>query len=157
VLISIDTWTQQMTVFVDGAPRHQWVVSTGADGYATPAGSFRPFRMEAEHYSREWDNAPMPYSIFFTDAGHAIHGTPHVKSLGAPMSHGCVRLAPKNAAKLFALVQAQGLEETRVEIIGSDWQAAQRLEENNSSFEIIGDGPKPRFEKLDRWLSILGG
>jgi hypothetical protein len=31
--------------------------------------------MEIDHYSEEWDDAPMPYSIFFTQIGHAIHGT----------------------------------------------------------------------------------
>jgi lipoprotein-anchoring transpeptidase ErfK/SrfK len=120
VLINVDTWTQQMTVTVDGMPRYQWPVSTGGDGYGTPAGSFRPFRLEAEHYSKEWDDAPMPHSIFFTESGHAIHGTPHVNSLGAPVSHGCVRLAPNNAALLFALVKAHGFADSRVEVIGGD-------------------------------------
>jgi hypothetical protein len=78
-------------------------VSTGTKGYATPSGAFRPFRLEEEHYSREWDDAPMPHSIFFTAASHAIHGTNAVRRLGSPASHGCVRLAPANAAKLFDL------------------------------------------------------
>jgi lipoprotein-anchoring transpeptidase ErfK/SrfK len=67
--------------------------------------------MEKEHYSKEWDDAPMPYSIFFTDAGHAIHGSHAVSRLGRPASHGCVRLAPANARTLFDLVKAEGLGE----------------------------------------------
>ena len=35
-------------------------------GNETPSGTFKPFHMEIDHYSKEWDNAPMPYSIFFT-------------------------------------------------------------------------------------------
>lgn len=68
VLISIDKSTQRMTVSVDGATRWVWPVSTGRRGHATPAGSFQAFRMEEDHYSKEWDDAPMPHSIFFTKA-----------------------------------------------------------------------------------------
>ena len=70
--------------------------------------------MEAEHFSKEWDDAPMPHSVFFTKQGHAIHGSFDTKRLGSPASHGCVRLAPANAAKLFALVKQEGLANTQV-------------------------------------------
>jgi hypothetical protein len=72
------------------------------------------------HYSREWDDAPMPYSIFFTEAGHAIHGSRAVGRLGSPASHGCVRLAPVHARILFDLVQSEGLANTRIEVSGTD-------------------------------------
>jgi hypothetical protein len=62
----------------------------------------------------------MPFSIFFTEQGHAIHGSYHTRSLGSAASHGCVRIAPGNAAKLFALVEAQGLSNTEVVVAGSD-------------------------------------
>ena len=74
--------------------------------------------MEPDHYSDEWDDAPMPHSIFFTPAGHAIHGSPHTKSLGKPVSHGCIRLAPGIAAILYALVQKAGMRNTRVSVAG---------------------------------------
>jgi hypothetical protein len=35
-------------------------------------------------YSKQWDNAPMPHSIFFMKDGHAIHGTLDAKNLGQP-------------------------------------------------------------------------
>lgn len=117
ILISIDKSAQQMTVTVDGDPRYIWPVSTGARGYDTPSGDFKPFRMERDHFSREWDDAPMPYSIFFTQQGHAIHGSFH-KSIGRPASHGCVRLEPRNAAILFALVKAEHMSNTRVVLTG---------------------------------------
>jgi hypothetical protein len=120
VLVSIDKTRQRMTVWVDGAPRYSWPVSTGKRGYATPAGSFRPFRMERTYFSRKWDNAPMPNSIFFTRAGHAIHGSYVVHRLGTPVSHGCVRIAPGNAATLYAVIGAEGLGGTRVVITGSE-------------------------------------
>src|SRR5882757_721722 len=113
LLITINKSAQQMTVAVDGATRYVWPVSTGAPGYDTPSGEFKPFRMEAEHFSREWDDAPMPHSIFFTMQGHAIHGSGHIRAIGTPASHGCVRLEPKNAAVLFALVKREKMANTR--------------------------------------------
>jgi L,D-transpeptidase catalytic domain len=118
VLVTIDKATQHMTVSVDGTRRYTWPVSTGRAGYATPSGSFKPFRLEKDHYSREWDDAPMPNSIFFTPKGHAIHGSFETRRLGTPASHGCVRLAPANAATLFALVKEQGLGNTRIVLTG---------------------------------------
>jgi len=118
VLITIDKSIQQMSVSVDGVKRYTWPVSTGRTGYATPSGSYTPFRMEEDHYSKEWDDAPMPHSIFFTPKGHAIHGSFEVRRLGSAASHGCVRLAPRNAATLFALVKAEGLGNTKVVLSG---------------------------------------
>jgi lipoprotein-anchoring transpeptidase ErfK/SrfK len=92
VLIQINKSAQQMTVSVDGEQRYVWPVSTGRSGYDTPSGNFNTFRMEANHFSKEWDNAPMPHAIFFTMKGHAIHGTYETKYLGGAASHGCVRL-----------------------------------------------------------------
>ena len=119
VRIAIDKSAQLMTVSVDGAHRYHWPVSTGRAGFATPSGSYRPFRLEADHYSKEWDDAPMPHSIFFTKDGHAIHGSYETRRLGRPASHGCVRLAPRNAATLFALVQRHGLGNTTVTVSGA--------------------------------------
>jgi hypothetical protein len=119
VLVSIHENTQEMTVSVDGRQEYVWPVSTGLSRYATPAGTYQPFRMEKDHFSVEWDDAPMPHSIFFTPLGHAIHGTEHVDHLGRPASHGCVRLSQENAATLYALVQEAGLPNTTVIVNGS--------------------------------------
>ena len=123
LLISIDKDAQRMDVTVDGQTRYTWPVSTGTAGHDTPNGSYKPFRMEATHFSREWDNAPMPHAIFFTQVGHAIHGTTHTRRLGRPASHGCVRLSQRNAATLFALVKQQKMANTRVVIEGSVGEA----------------------------------
>ena len=117
ILILIDKASQRMSVTVDGVNRYNWPVSTGRPGYATPSGTFTPFRMEEEHFSQEWDDAPMPYSIFFTRQGHAIHGSYH-SGLGTPRSHGCVRISPTNAAILYSLVQAEELGRTKVVLTG---------------------------------------
>jgi hypothetical protein len=114
VLITVDKSTQQMTVQVDGAARWQWKVSTGARGHDTPAGTFGALSLDRNHHSRKYNNAPMPHSIFFTDGGHAIHGSFAVGQLGTRASHGCVRLEPANAARLFALVGQQGRSNTTI-------------------------------------------
>jgi lipoprotein-anchoring transpeptidase ErfK/SrfK len=116
VLITVDKAAQRMRVTVDGKLRHSWSVSTGRAQYETPAGTYRPLRLAKEHYSREWDDAPMPHSIFFTDRGHAIHGSNDIRRLGRRASHGCIRLSPSNAATLFALVRAEGPSATKVTI-----------------------------------------
>jgi hypothetical protein len=101
LLISVDKSAQRMTVKVDGN-----------------RGTFRPFRMEIDHFSKEWDNAPMPYSIFFTQNGDAIHGTYEQRSLGRAVSHGCVRLSRKNAATLWDLVKREKMANTTVVLTG---------------------------------------
>ena len=103
-----------MVVEVDGATRWVWPVSTGLRSYDTPAGDYKPFRMEEDHYSKEWDDAPMPHSIFFTMEGHAIHGSYETRNLGRRASHGCVRISPQNAEKLFTLVKREGMSNSRV-------------------------------------------
>ena len=117
ILINVDKSAQQMTVTVDGDPRYIWPVSTGRAGYNTPSGAFQPSSMERQHYSRQWDDAPMPHSIFFTHQGHAIHGTGHPIN-GEAASHGCVRLSDAHAAILYALVKAEGMDKTRVVLTG---------------------------------------
>ena len=108
---------------VDGEHRYTWPVSTGLGG--TPSGIFRPQILSRYHRSTIFDNAPMPYAIFYS--GHyAIHGTDAVAQLGSRASKGCVRLHPSNAAVLFALVQQHGLANTRVVIQDSATRLAQR-------------------------------
>lgn len=104
-----------MHVYVNGALRHTWRVSTARRGYRTPTGSYRPTRMAKRYYSRKYHGSPMPHSIFFR-GGYAIHGSYQTRRLGRPASHGCVRLAPGNAARLFSLVRRHGPRRTRIDI-----------------------------------------
>ena len=119
ILVNVDKSSQEMTVFVDGVEKYSWPVSTGQSGYSTPSGTYTASSMNKIWYSKQWDNAPMPHAVFFTKEGHAIHGTKEVKNLGKPASHGCVRLAPENAATLYALVEENGLANTQVVLTGT--------------------------------------
>jgi lipoprotein-anchoring transpeptidase ErfK/SrfK len=113
--INVDVGGQNMEVYADGKRIHRWPISTGRDGYDTPGGTFRPQRLEREWFSKKYDDAPMPHSIFYS-GGFAIHGTNDTRRLGRTASHGCIRLAPGNAARLFGLVQDYGAGRTRIVI-----------------------------------------
>ena len=113
IRVSIDISSQRMKVYVNGRLRHVWRVSTGRRGYPTPTGSFRPTRLERSWYSRKYNWSPMPHSIFFI-GGVAIHGSYYIRQLGRRASHGCVRLAPRNAARLFSMVRSHGPRRTRI-------------------------------------------
>lgn len=92
-----------------------WKVSTGKDGFETPTGDFKPTRMAAEYYSKTYDDAPMPYAVFFT-GGYAVHATEAVGRLGSPASHGCVRLTLENAETFFGLVEQYGARNTTISV-----------------------------------------
>ena len=116
--VTIDKSRQRMTVALDGVTKYEWPVSTGKAGYSTPSGAYTATSMNEIWYSKEWDNAPMPHSVFFRKDGYAIHGSLEVRNLGRPASHGCVRISPENAATFFALVKKVGLKNTEVVLTG---------------------------------------
>src|SRR6059036_2587743 len=146
VFITVDKDAQQMTVAVDGVERYHWPVSTGIPSYETPNGSFKTFRMEEDHYSKEFDDAPMPHSIFFTKIGHAIHGTDSVNRLGSPASHGCVRLSRENALKLWDLVKQEGVLNTTVTLTGSS-QVALARNPRRANTAVARRAPLPQYEQ----------
>ena len=149
VAITVDKDNQQMTVAVNGVERYHWPVSTGIPSYETPNGSFRTFRMEEDHYSKEFDDAPMPHSIFFTKIGHAIHGTDSVNRLGSPASHGCVRLSRDNASTLYALVEQEGVLNTTVTLTGSSQVALARNPRPRSNNAVARRAPAPEQQQYD--------
>ncbi|KJC61157.1 hypothetical protein UP10_09740 [Bradyrhizobium sp. LTSPM299] len=151
--ITIDKDNQQMTVAVDGIERYHWPVSSGIPSRETPNGSFRAFRMEEDHYSKEFDDAPMPHSIFFTKVGHAIHGTDSVNRLGTPASHGCVRLSRDNATTLYALVEKEGVLNTTVTLTGSAQVAIARNPRPRNGTAVARSAPQ---QQVDQQYSAAG-
>lgn len=109
----VDVAAQKMTVTHLGRVLHEWPVSTATAGYTTPRGQYRPQRLHKLWLSRTYDNAPMPFAVFY-DRGWAVHGTSAVSRLGSPASHGCVRLATPNAEIFYSLVQKVGPGNTRI-------------------------------------------
>ncbi|UDL88053.1 L,D-transpeptidase [Mesorhizobium sp. PAMC28654] len=116
-VVAVVSLSQQiMEVSVDGRPTFAWKVSTGDRTHVTPTGSFKPTSMHEMWYSKKYDNAPMPHSVFFS-GGYAVHATYAVKRLGQPASHGCVRLHPDNAADFYQLVETFGPANTSILIV----------------------------------------
>ena len=82
-------------------------VSTGRAGFDTPVGSFAvlsklPSQTMAGVIGGEYYNVPdVPDVMYFTNEGHALHGTYWHNSFGTPMSHGCVNLPMDVAAWLY--------------------------------------------------------
>ena len=110
---NISLSTQTMTVMHRGAVVGHWPVSTARRGKVTPTGNWSAKWLSRYHKSSRYRGAPMPYSIFY-NGNYAVHGTYQTKKLGRPASAGCVRLSPDHAAKLFSLVKAEGLANTRI-------------------------------------------
>jgi hypothetical protein len=117
VQVHIDKSRQRMYVYLDDEHLYRWRVSTARRGYWTPNGFFRPYALHRIHYSRKYHHSPMPWSVFFK-GGYAIHGTNALRHLGRPASHGCVRLHPQNAKKLYDLIRRYGMQHTRIVIRG---------------------------------------
>lgn len=107
---------QVMHVYHHGQLLYEWPVSTARAGKITPTGSWRPQFLSRNHRSSRYDNAPMPYAVFYS--GHyAIHGTDQISRLGRPASAGCVRLHPDNARIFFDMVRTEGMEHARVIVV----------------------------------------
>ncbi|MGA8688993.1 MAG: L,D-transpeptidase [Methyloceanibacter sp.] len=140
VLITIDKSAQRMTVWVDGTKEYTWPVSTGRPGFDTPSGTYSALSMNEEWYSKQWDNSPMPHSIFFMKDGHAIHGSYEVKNLGKAASYGCVRVSPENAATLYALVEKEGMANTQVVVSGGGQEVAQPKKQRQPQYGQAGPG-----------------
>jgi lipoprotein-anchoring transpeptidase ErfK/SrfK len=113
----VDLTAQRVTIFENDKPKYTWAISSGARGYETPAGSFKPGWMAKVWFSKQYDNAPMPHAVFF-NGGIAMHATQATGSLGRAASHGCIRLAPTNAATFYGLVSKHGLVHTRISVTG---------------------------------------
>lgn len=116
VFARIDVSEQTMNVYVDDRLTYTFKVSTARRGYITPAGFYGVEWLSPKHRSRKYDNAPMPWAVFF-HGGYAVHGTTEIRSLGRPASHGCVRLHPDNAKAFFSLVKQAGMENTQIVVV----------------------------------------
>src|SRR5207237_8912477 len=97
VLVSIPQ--QTMHVYRNGMLIGRSTVSTGSKGHATPGGVFTILEKKQEHYSKKYDNAPMPNIQRLTWTGIAMHSG---NLPGYPASHGCIRLPFDFSRLLFS-------------------------------------------------------
>jgi len=97
-LLVVNLATQRALLFRNGVPIGASTISSGKAGYETPTGVFTVLEKKKEHYSKTYDNAPMPNMQRLTWKGIALHAG---NLPGYPASHGCIRLPMKFSSLLF--------------------------------------------------------
>jgi L,D-transpeptidase-like protein len=89
---------QTMYVYRNGILIGRSSVSSGRKGNFTPPGVFNILEKKKTHYSKKYNNAPMPNMQRLTWTGIAMHSG---QLPGYPASHGCIRLPYDFSALLF--------------------------------------------------------
>jgi hypothetical protein len=96
---------QTIHVYRNGILIGRSTVSTGSKGNSTPGGVFSILEKKQRHYSKKYDNAPMPYMQRLTWSGIAMHSG---QLPGYPASHGCIRLPYDFSQVLFSATAKGG-------------------------------------------------
>lgn len=137
--VAINLSKQRLTVTENGKVKYAWPISSGRSGYRTPTGVYRPQWAAKMWYSKKYDDAPMPHAVFF-HKGFAIHATYATGRLGSPASHGCIRLAPANAATFYKLVHKHGYARTRIAIQGTAKDRSPAVAKSNPGKRSVQSG-----------------
>ena len=99
--VCVDLSEQQAWLTDDGrATSAPMDIHSGSREDPTPTGTFTVQRKERHHVSKEFGDAPMPYSVFFDDEGRAFHSGDTTRA-----SHGCIRLERDDARDVFAALE----------------------------------------------------
>jgi hypothetical protein len=104
VVVLVSVPLQVMHVYRNGVLVGRSTISTGTKGHATPSGVFTILEKKQTHYSKTYDNAPMPNMQRLTWNGIAMHSG---NLPGYPASHGCIRM-PYEFSKLLFTLTAKG-------------------------------------------------
>ena len=102
VIVTVDLKAQTLSVFRGGYEIGSAVIIYGADDKPSPLGAFPITEKDADHFSRTYNNAPMPYMLRLTSDGVAIHGS-DVQWGNA--THGCIGVPKGFAKKLFGVTK----------------------------------------------------
>lgn len=100
VLVTVSLETQTAAVYRNGVRIGTCEVSSGKPGHKTPTGVFHILNKDADHRSKTYGNAPMPYSERLTWDGVALHAG---ALPGYPSSHGCIHLPFEFSKLLFGI------------------------------------------------------
>lgn len=169
-LIVISIGSQRVTVFDDGKPVAQAPVSTGMAGHPTPKGVFSVIQKERFHRSNIYSGAPMPFMQRITWSGVAMHAG---VLPGYPASHGCIRLPPEFAVRLWGMTRIGArVIIARHDITPFEFErplpfAAKKTEDSHASLSQPGSAPamtasakvyaaKPA-DLTNRWSSAANG
>lgn len=101
LLVTVDLQARTISIFRGGYEIGAAAVLLGTDEHPTPTGVFPILWKQRHNVSEKYGNAPMPWSMFLTSDGVAIHGGSEVENGYA--SHGCIGVPDPIAERLFAI------------------------------------------------------
>jgi len=106
-VIEIDLGSQYLIAWQGDVAVIETYISSGRAGFETPAGTFHiNTKIKSDDMEGvlggEYYNVPaVPDVMYFTNVGHAIHGTYWHNNFGSPMSHGCINVPEGTATWLY--------------------------------------------------------
>ena len=103
LLVTVDLEARVISIFRGGYEIGAAAVMLGTDEHPTPTGVFPILWKQRHNVSEKYGNAPMPWSMFLTTDGVAIHGGSTVENGYA--SHGCIGVPDDIAKRLFAIAK----------------------------------------------------
>jgi lipoprotein-anchoring transpeptidase ErfK/SrfK len=103
IVMTVDLEARVLSVFKGGHEIGAAAVLLGTDDYPTPIGTFPILRKQRHNVSEKYDNAPMPWSMFLTQDGVAIHGGSQIENGYA--SHGCIAGPDEFVSRIFAIAK----------------------------------------------------
>ncbi len=103
LLVTVDLEARVISIFRGGYEIGAAAVMLGTDDHPTPTGKFPILWKQRHNVSEKYGNAPMPWSMFLTRDGIAIHGGSEVENGYA--SHGCVGVPDEIASRLFDIAK----------------------------------------------------
>lgn len=109
VWVNINLSAQYMTIYQGNTELLGLYISSGKDGWETPTGTFYinsmiPLHdMVGETASESWYVPDVPWAMYFTNNGHAIHGTYWHDNYGTRLSHGCINMPVWAAEYLYSM------------------------------------------------------
>jgi lipoprotein-anchoring transpeptidase ErfK/SrfK len=114
--VEVNLTTQALTAFEYDKIVFQTNISSGVPfgETDTPRGKFNiDPKTPSKHMGNgnlmadadDYELPGVPWTSFFTEAGHAFHGTYWHENFGSPMSHGCINMRTNEARWLFRWVR----------------------------------------------------
>lgn len=109
VWVDVSLSYEYMTIYQGNNVLLELYISSGKPGFETPPGTFYVNSMLTSQdmegvLGGEYYNVPeVPWVMYFTGEGHAIHGTYWHNNFGAPMSHGCINMPIWAAEYLYSI------------------------------------------------------
>ena len=103
LLVTVDLEARVISIFRGGYEIGAAAVMLGTDDHPTPTGVFPILWKQRHNVSEKYGNAPMPWSMFLTTDGVAIHGGSTVEN--GYSSHGRIGVPDDIAKRLFAIAK----------------------------------------------------